>query len=228
MNSWTSYVDGYCERVEPGFWGEPLNALTNLAFIIGAAVVWSRLSKGRDLQARVLVIILAAIGAGSFLFHTFATRWAALADVIPIAAFVLYFLYLANRHCLGLRVTPALAMTLLFFAYAPAATWAIGAIMPGIGESAGYGSIAVLIFIYAGLAWRRYPDTGSGLALGGTTLVISIGFRIADQPLCDLIPTGTHAMWHVLNSIMLSWMIMVMRSRIEQAAMDAPGSGSRS
>ncbi len=227
MSSWTSYVDGYCERVEPGFWAEPLNALTNLAFLIGALLVWNRLSKGGDLQARVLAVILAMIGIGSFLFHTFATRWAALTDVLPIAAFVLYFLYLANRYCLEMRVLPALLTTLLFFVYAPAATWAIGVILPGIGASAAYASIALLIFIYAGLAWRRDPDTGAGLAFGGTALVISIGFRIADLPLCDLIPVGTHIMWHLLNAVMLSWMILVMRSRIAATGMKAPGSGNR-
>ena len=34
--NWTAYVDGYCERVAPGLWGEPLNAVTNLAFVLAA------------------------------------------------------------------------------------------------------------------------------------------------------------------------------------------------
>ena len=31
-----TYIDIYCERIEPGLWAEPLNAITNLAFIIAA------------------------------------------------------------------------------------------------------------------------------------------------------------------------------------------------
>ena len=33
-------VDHYCERTDPGIWAEPLNALTNLAFIIAAWLLW--------------------------------------------------------------------------------------------------------------------------------------------------------------------------------------------
>jgi len=32
-------MDGYCERVGPGLWAEPLNAVSNAAFLIGAAAV---------------------------------------------------------------------------------------------------------------------------------------------------------------------------------------------
>ena len=39
---WTAQIDGYCERLGPGFWAEPLNALTNLAFLIAALVMWRR------------------------------------------------------------------------------------------------------------------------------------------------------------------------------------------
>jgi hypothetical protein len=34
------YVDGYCERVAPGLWGEPLNAVSNIAFLVAAVAVW--------------------------------------------------------------------------------------------------------------------------------------------------------------------------------------------
>ncbi|MFT7390517.1 MAG: hypothetical protein ACI9ZH_000740, partial [Paracoccaceae bacterium] len=29
-------IDAYCERLGPQFWAEPVNAATNLAFLIGA------------------------------------------------------------------------------------------------------------------------------------------------------------------------------------------------
>jgi hypothetical protein len=58
---WFEAVDGYCERVDAAFWA------------------WRR----PDLpeMGRVLTVILALIGVGSFLFHTFAQTWAGLADV---------------------------------------------------------------------------------------------------------------------------------------------------
>jgi len=33
-------IDLYCERLGPGLWAEPLNALTNLAFLLTALASW--------------------------------------------------------------------------------------------------------------------------------------------------------------------------------------------
>ena len=80
---WNAQVDGYCERLAPGLWAEPWNAVTNLAFVLAAIWVWRR---GGDVPVRVLAAILFVIGIGSGLFHTFATRWAGVADVLPIGS----------------------------------------------------------------------------------------------------------------------------------------------
>ncbi len=61
---WFEQVDGYCERLGPGYWAEPVNAVTNAAFLIAAAVVW-RQTAGLPL-ARALAIVLAVIGVGSY------------------------------------------------------------------------------------------------------------------------------------------------------------------
>ena len=34
--AWTTPIDAYCERVAQGLFGEPLNALSNLAFFVAA------------------------------------------------------------------------------------------------------------------------------------------------------------------------------------------------
>ncbi|TIW90088.1 MAG: hypothetical protein E5V59_23470, partial [Mesorhizobium sp.] len=59
-------VDLYCERTGPEFWSEPVNVLTNLAFI--AAGLWGvrevrRLGTGTF--AEVLAWWVVAIGIGS-------------------------------------------------------------------------------------------------------------------------------------------------------------------
>ncbi len=35
---WSRAVNSYCERTDPGFWSEPVNALTNAAFLVAAFV----------------------------------------------------------------------------------------------------------------------------------------------------------------------------------------------
>jgi hypothetical protein len=45
-------VDIYCERTDPSFWAEPVNALTNIAFLLAAALAfcaWRR-DGARDLH----------------------------------------------------------------------------------------------------------------------------------------------------------------------------------
>ena len=34
------YIDVYCERVGPGLWAEPVNALTNAAFFLAGWLLW--------------------------------------------------------------------------------------------------------------------------------------------------------------------------------------------
>ena len=100
---WTAAVDAYCERTNESFWAEPLNAWSNLAFFAASVIglsLWS-LRGGRDRIGLILCLLVAVIGAGSFLFHTFATRWASLADIIPIALFVYIYFALALSRFFG-------------------------------------------------------------------------------------------------------------------------------
>ena len=93
----TDPVDIYCERLDPGFWAEPLNAASNIAFIVAALIGAAMLVRrgNRDVDLWLLVALTAAVGVGSFLFHTFATVWAGLADTIPIWVFVAVFVAVA-------------------------------------------------------------------------------------------------------------------------------------
>ncbi|MHC0053832.1 ceramidase domain-containing protein [Actibacterium sp. D379-3] len=208
--NWSQQIDAYCERLDPGFWAEPVNALTNAAFVIAALVMWRRV-RGPDLVlARALVAVLAAIGIGSFLFHTYATAWAGLADTAPIGLFVLLYLYAANRDYWGLRRGAALALTAAFIPYA-AVTVPLFSRLPGLGSSAGYAPVPLLIGVYALLLRRRAPHTARGLGIGAGLLVLSLTFRTLDLPLCARLPLGTHFLWHLLNAILLGWMIEVYR-----------------
>ncbi len=205
-----SEIDGYCERLDSSYWAEPVNAITNLAFLIAAFTMWRRVRDQGMPLARVLVMILAAIGLGSFLFHTHARVWAALADTTPILLFILVYIFAVNRDVWGLGIWAALGLTALFFPYA-FLTIPIFQLIPGLGSSAGYAPVPLLILIYAYLLRLRDPDTARGLALGAAILVVSIIFRALDETVCGVWPIGTHFMWHILNAVMLAWMIEVYR-----------------
>lgn len=204
--NWTAAVDGYCERVDPGFWAEPVNALTNAAFILAALVMWGRV--GADRRGRLLCALLFAIGVGSFLFHTFAQPWAGVADVLPIGLFILAYIYAINRVAWGWGRWTALAGMALFLPYAAALTPLFG-LVPGLGGSAAYAPVPLLIAIYALLLRHRAPALARGLALGAGLLIVSLTFRTLDEPLCGALPLGTHFLWHLINAVMLGWMIEV-------------------
>ena len=208
--TWLSPVDAYCERTGPDYWSEPINALTNLAFLIAALVLWPRLRGPEMAMGRALAAVLFVIGLGSWLFHTHANRLTGLMDVLPILGFILLYVFTATRDYFGAHPWIAALVTAGFIPYA-AATVPIFAMIPGLGSSASYAPVPLLILVYAALLRGRYPDTARGLAIGAGILIASLTFRTLDQPLCDVFPPGTHFMWHVLNGVMLGWMIEVYR-----------------
>jgi len=213
VNHWRAKVDLYCERLGPGFWAEPLNAVSNAAFVLAAAygfVLWRR-AGARDWPALGLVLAALAVAIGSFLFHTFAERWSLYADVIPITVFIYAYLLLALRRFVGLALGPALAATAGFFvfnvAFAPALRAAIGAAaLAGLNGSESYFPAALALLatgtwlVTAGA--RSRP--GRALLLGAAVFVVSLTFRTLDTAVCGTLPFGTHFVWHTLNGLLLA------------------------
>lgn len=199
---WTAPVDAYCERVGPAFWAEPLNAVSNAAFLIAAVAAWQLLRRrgGGDIPSLSLTLLVAAIGSGSFLFHTFANRWSALADVIPIAVFIHAYLFVALRRFFGLSVRAGLGIVI---AFALASAGAGGILRAAFGSTGGYVP-AFLAMAATGLAlYRRNPQASRGLLMAACVFLPSMALRMADGPLCGCWPWGTHFLWHACNAATL-------------------------
>ena len=208
---WTRAIDAYCERTDPSYWSEPVNAVTNLAFMVSAVIMWRRCAGMTG--GRVLAAILFAIGVGSWLFHTHATPWAAMADTTPILLFTLVYIFLANRDFWGWPVWGAGLGALAYIPYTAVLTPVFEA-MPFFTISSFYWPLPVLIFAYAGLLRRRAPELAWNLAIGAGILCVSLTARSVDEPLCAAIPLGTHFLWHILNAVMLGWMIETWRRHV--------------
>ena len=201
-------IDIYCERLDIGIWAEPINAVTNVAFILASIFMWLRCKN--LVEGRVLSFLLFSIGCGSFLFHTFAQTWAAILDVAAILIFILTYIFIANRSFLAWSKMVSLIGVILFFPY----QLLLANILSNIqffGSSVQYIPVAILIFIYSGLLRKTEPNLSRGLLIGAIILCLSIVFRIIDEPLCSVLSVGTHFVWHILNAIMLSWMIETLR-----------------
>ena len=213
--TWQSKIFAYCERgTDPGFWAEPVNALTNLAFLLAAAAALTRWSRGpqRDHQRIELVMILmvGAIGIGSFLFHTYAERWAALADIIPITIFMVTYLAYALRRFLALAVLWVGLAILVFFLSLPMAAL----IVRGAGGSffAGTASylpaLAAMALVGITLLFCRHPAAAK-INTATCLFAVSLTLRSLDRAWCGWAPErisialGTHFAWHLLNALLL-------------------------
>lgn len=216
MAAWTDPIDLYCERTSAALWAEPLNAVSNLAFLLAAAAAY-RLWRGRggeDHPALALIIVTALVGIGSLLFHTVANRWSLMADVIPIGIFIYGYLLLAFRRYLGWGLPAALVGLAAFAAVNTRANALWGAAFgPGslaaMNGSVSYLAPALALIVVGGfllvtareMPRRRAP--GQALVAAAGVFALSLLFRTIDQAVCAAAPFGTHYAWHALNAVVL-------------------------
>lgn len=211
--SWFAPIDAYCERHSHVFWAEPLNALTNAAFLVAALCAilpWWRRDAWPRWQGGVLIGLIAVIGVGSFLFHTFANRWSLLADVVPIAVFILVYFALAMRRYFSAAWLWAIMATIGFQLAAAGAGAAWASVVAARGSdplngSFGYMPALAAMLIMGALLSRRPASVRSGraLLLGAAVFAASLTFRTLDNAACSVVPMGTHFMWHCLNAVLL-------------------------
>ena len=205
---WTRHVDSYCERVSSAFWAEPVNALSNLSFLVAAYLVWRMLSRSGHRPAAslvALVVVLATVGAGSFLFHTYATSWAELADVTPIRLFMLLYLACYLHWFWQLRWWLAWLAAVGFIGFSVLVAPVAATLLPnGSGEY--LPAFVVLVGAALGLLFSGDPDRRAywpHLALATGIFTVSLAFRTVDNAVCPGFPLGTHFLWHVLNGALL-------------------------
>ena len=133
-----------------------------------------------------------------------------MADVLPIQAFILVYIYLATVRFFG---APAWAGLAAAVAFVPLSGLARRRDRPPVGPlngSVGYMPVVLLIAAYALALGRRAPGTARGMAVGAGILAVSLGFRTVDEAVCGAVPIGTHFLWHLLNAVLLGWMIRVL------------------
>jgi hypothetical protein len=197
-------VDDYCERLGPGLFAEPLNALSNLAFLFAGLWLWRR-SRQRGEPAAVLALpgLMVAIALGSSAFHTFATRWAEILDVAFIALYIDLFVacYLRYRWQAGWHW--ALIAVAVFHL---AGAWLTRLFPAGaFNGSVPYLPALVGLVLFGALSTVRDGWPRARIFLWAAMLfTASLALRSLDLTLCPHWPLGTHWAWHLLNALVLS------------------------
>jgi hypothetical protein len=223
---WTQHVDIYCERTSAAFWAEPVNALSNAAFVLAA--IWGAVEARNRREDAPLVWLLigmaAVIGAGSFLFHTYANRWSELADTLPIWSFVALYVFVAVHRKAGVRPGRLIAVALAIGAVAIVASFAMGeGGDPGaevsapdpLNGSGQYAPAVIALLILAFFMVRRHHPQRGWIIAATVTFALSLGFRTFDRALCDVFAPGTHFVWHLLNGLLIGLLLqMLIRARV--------------
>jgi hypothetical protein len=190
----------YCGRFNDGFWGEPQNALSNAAFVIAALLafrLWQR--HNGDKAQLALILMTAAIGLGSFIFHTTPNRMTLLIDLVPIQIFGLScFCYLGLRHFHARRKSVLLAVTAFFLVRQ---AWIM--LMPPAALGGGITHIPTILLLgLCGVYLRCHGErVGSWLMLACIPYAGALLVRSYDLYLCNVFPLGLHWAWHLLTAL---------------------------
>jgi hypothetical protein len=196
-------IRNYCERTTDTFWAEPINALTNASFLIAAWLLWKtyKATSQKDTRISLLIALVALVGIGSFLFHTFANALTMMMDVIPIMLFTLAYLWTAMRSLLVWHKITA-AVCLIVFVIAAMQMSNIPPEYSFNGSVSYFPCLAALIIIGVLLAMKKHASAKFILA-GAACFIASLTFRSIDYMVCPAFSLGTHFMWHVLNGVLL-------------------------
>jgi Ceramidase len=225
----------YCERgTSTALSAEPINAVSNVAFILAALLGLQLLEwRPREQQTSdhfLLIGLVALIGIGSFAFHLFATQETELLDVIPIAIFTLVYLGFALNRFLGVPPGWTILLVIGFTALLGAATqvrcWdgGVGLAGPDVqgAKPCLNGSVFYLpalgALIVVGLLLEERRHRAAPYVLWAAAIfAVSLTLRSLDMALCDKLllegqKVGTHAAWHVLNALAL---FLLLRASLE-------------
>lgn len=198
-------IDIYCERTSAELFAEPLNAVTNISFLI--AVWWlacrARQLNGWNGRMKLLVALVTAVGIGSALFHTFANRLTSLMDIIPILAFLCAYLAVFLRTALAWKAGKTALGVIGFVAACvltqslPFPAWTNGshAYLPALLM---LGIMGLWAFAY------QHRQAAQYYVAAFTCFFFSMTLRTLDAPLCVAWPFGTHFLWHALNGVVIA------------------------
>lgn len=172
-----------------------------MSFIIAVWAVW-QLARGHYKISPgiwILIALATSIGIGSFLFHTFATRWANLLDVIPILLFQLCFIWLYSRRVVRMDRGYAGVLLAGFFFVSNVSKQFTNVLNGSLSYAP-----AFLVLLGLGLYHYRQQKREPFILLAATgVFLLALAFRTIDRAICPFFSTGTHFLWHLFNGVLL-------------------------
>jgi hypothetical protein len=201
-------MDFYCERTNQQIFNEPVNAISNIFFIIVSLSLIKILRKNQSNKIYYIQpILIFFIGIGSFLFHLNPNIITLYSDVIPIFLFSLSFIFFFNRDVININyLNNALLFLLFFFLFlfiTPKLNYEI------LNGSEFYFANYFFLTMYTIWLYFKKSDFFQLLLLGFIFFNLSILLRSLDNHICEYFSIGTHFLWHFLNAYLLKILTLV-------------------
>ena len=201
-------MDFYCERTNGQIFNEPVNAISNIFFIIVSLSLIKILRKNQSNKIYYIQpILIFFIGIGSFLFHLNPNIITLYSDVIPIFLFSLSFIFFFNRDIININyLNNALLFLLFFFLFlfiTPKLNYEI------LNGSEFYFANYFFLTMYTIWLYLKKSDFFQLLLLGFIFFNLSILLRSLDNHICEYFSIGTHFLWHFLNAYLLKILTLV-------------------
>jgi hypothetical protein len=200
MSTWFNSVDIYCERLDASFWAEPINAISNLSFIVAGFFIWRLRSSRSTLMASLMILV----GLASFSFHIYANRLTGLLDVLAIALYLVIFAFLIPKQWSRNSILIQLGSVLLLIVSIVLAQLLMNYLKPDLPwlPPGMYLGAWLMLIIYALVTQDSNMPAARFLWLATIVFPVSLLSRQLDLPLCNSIG-GSHWLWHLLNGLSL-------------------------
>ena len=208
-----------CERSNLGFFAEPLNAISNIAFIFAGFGVYQLLAKNRvqKIEYKAILILIFFVGFGSFLWHATRNFYALILDAVPVALSFAIITYIFLYKLIGNKLIALLIALLLiptrFFISSFAPTDSVSSLIRNLINA----TVFLVIIVWA---FRKYGR----IAFEGTIVLIiyliAITMRGIDLQVCPTFNLGTHFLWHILNALAV-YLAVKFLIKLEQAELSS-------
>ena len=185
----------YCERTSNSFFAEPINLVTNLAFLISAWFSYKML-KTEKLKQSIYYFLpwfIFLIGLGSSSYHSYRNPITLLFDAIPVYIFLGLSLFLLLKK-LAKNTSLTFGLIGLFILLQIFLTVNFSHLL---NSSIRHIANAILLLILIVLAYRKFGKIAMELFLVFLVYAIGIFFRTIDIPVCPSFVIGTHFLWHL-------------------------------
>lgn len=180
------------------YWAEPLNTVTNLAFICVAMQVWNQKrrpeAQNSVIQSIVVATLLVLVAIGSGLYHSAPSQLTLILDIAPILGLcaVLTFILLTKYTALSTGKTTLLTAIMI------GASMLSGG-LPWFNGSLFYFPLWVTMLLLSVFCWKS-EDRLIGLAIL-CSFSVAITARTIDLIWCENIVIGTHFLWHLFAAL---------------------------